>query len=359
MADNRAAAVLAQFADLSSRANYVIDKITNLTEPLRFGDTVYVPSVADPTVHTDGATHNPEAAIDSALTLSATLEAFVNVKIPSIDDIQIANGGLAVAVARTGFTGIRNSQDNVLCRDYLARTLCWDGSATYHGNVAGAALTSGLIAKEIAKLAALGGVQRSNIAGFFHPMAIAEIQAFKQNEFTPAGRSESALGMLGVPLVGWVHGIPIYETTSVLTDHTVATTGAVTTGTGTVHTYTIAAGHGLPPGLKVTVSGVDADELVSTATALASVTATTAVINTSATADGTASDGAGTITDATCWNLIMDTTQIFAAKQALPRPEFVKLIDDPGWTLQLWGLWGRIARAGRCRVLHSSSAGPS
>ena len=55
MADARAKAVLDQLVDTWSRAAYIHDIMTQLDAPLGFGDVVEVPSIADLTVYSNGA----------------------------------------------------------------------------------------------------------------------------------------------------------------------------------------------------------------------------------------------------------------------------------------------------------------
>lgn len=80
------------------------------------------------------------------------------------------------------------------------------------------------------------------------------------------------------------------------TERNVATITAATSGSGLIHTYTVLS-HSFSVGEPVTVSLVDADELITTPSLITATTPTSIqVTTTAATSDGTAIDGVGTIT---------------------------------------------------------------
>lgn len=357
MADARSKAVLSRLADLSSRANYLIDKVTNLREPLAKGDSIDVPSIANLTVGSDGGSDvSAQSITTSVLTLSANLHPMINAEIPAVASTQLLDGAWADQVALEAMKQLKNSMDENLARDYLARTLAWTTgtAATYHDNIAGDALNEDDILNAQANLLANDGCDPNNLALFVHPFgqgSIMSIAGFVPN-FGMAER-----GMLGIPMVGSVFGIPVFVTNSVLRNHTAATT-AVTVATN-VATATVASGHGFVAGQYITTSGHTTN--ASTPVAITSTTATTIVYPLTA-CDGALADGTGTITETrqgqsagegSCWNLMMDLSHVFAAQQRLPTIRIVPQLVRTSDNLQCSSIWGRIGRAARARVLHS------
>lgn len=330
----------------------------NLREPLGNGDIIECPSIANLTVTANGQTGAAPQAISTAvLSLNANLHPAIFAALPEVDSFQLMDGSWAGLVAEDSLVQLKNYMDEQLLRNYIAQSLCWDTGASYVTNPAGDSLTDDDVLSCKAALLAQDGVRQQNLALFVSPYgegSLANISSFVPPMAMASSGTESM--HLGIPMVGSVSGVPVYSTNSVLRNHTVATTAAVTTGTGVTHTYTVAAGHGLLPGMLVTVSGHDADENIATPTAITSVTATTVVVTTAATADGTSTDATGTISCAHSFNVMLDRSQVFVAQQKMPKLRLVDDYDSTDTALQVSSLWGRIGRAGRARLLMSPGA---
>ena len=222
-------------------------------------------------------------------------------------------------------------------------------AATYHVNVAGDAFTEADFENAEAFLTSKQGIvegaDQADLVYLFHPYGMGSLR----NISGWTKNASPAVGALGVPVVGMLNGIPAYRSSSVLRNHTAsATASAIATN---VITITVPTGHGFVAGQMITTSGGTTD--IDTAVAITSTTATTIVAPLTATDD--ASNGALTVTDATCWN-------------ALIRKDLLWQITHPGrWgtrvipygptrssdVLQVNRRWGRKARANGVVVLHS------
>lgn len=356
MADARSKKVLGSLADLWTRADYVIDKITNLSSPLGYGDIIEVPDISALTIGASGAADVAAQSITTnILSLACNLQPLINAELPLLSRIQLLDGNWAGQVAMQAATQLKNDIDNALCRDYLAESLCWTTGtdATYHANVAGDALTEDDILNAQALLLSTDGTLAQNLALFVSPYAQGSIMSIAG--FVPNfGLAEQ--GMLGVPKIGSVFGIPVYVTNSIRRNKTIATT-AVTVATN-VATITVAAGHGVVAGQRLTNSGWTNSATNTSAVTVTSTTSTTIVMPYTA-ADGAQADGTGTVSDATSWNLMMDISGVYSAQQALPS---VRMVPNPLRTsdnLQVAAIWGRVGRAGKCVTVHSPGSSVS
>jgi len=350
MADGRSKAVLGELADLSSRSNYGIDLVRNLREPLGAGDIIDVPSISALTVATSGASDvSAQTITTNVLSLNANLQPMINMEIPLVAKMQLLDGNWAGQVAEQATIQLKNSMDNLLMRDYLALSLCWVTGAAgagdvYHINPEADSLSEDDILNGKAALLSNDGVEAQNIIFVVSPYAEASIASIAG--FIPNGKMAES-GMLGIPQIGTVFGVPVFSSNSIKRNQSVATTAA--TAASSALTCTVATGHGFVPGQVVTTAGLTTN---STNVVVTSTTATTVVIPTTA-GDGAFGDGVGTITDASSRNLMMDKSQIFAAQQKLPSVRTVPYFNRTSDALQISSVWGRIGRAGRCYTVHS------
>lgn len=346
MADLRAKHVLGELADLYSRSIFALDLPTQLDEPLSEGDSVEIPSIGALTVNENGATAaDPEAVSNTVLTLVADRHPWINVQLPAVSRKQNMDGKWAEQVAKQATIMLKNRMDEHLLRDYLAREIAYDASATYHVNVEGDALTEDDLLNGRAELLTMDGVQDQNIVLACHPFGVGSIMSIAG--FVPNGKAAEE-GRLGIPLIGSVFGTPVVMTNSVLRNLTIATS-AVTVASN-VATATIPSGHGLVPGMRITTTGLTTN--VATPTAILTSGATSVTFALTA-ADGALADGVGSIVSATCQNLLMDKANVFVAQQQMPTARIVQDPRSTGDNLQIAAIWGRRARAGYVRVLHS------
>lgn len=349
MADARAKAVLEVLSDIYSRGRFAVDAVTPLREPLGLGDIIEVPSISALTVTASGATTTaPQAITTNILSLAADRDPMINCLLPRLASTQLMNGKWAESVARQAMIMLKNSMDESFLRTYLAQVIGWTTgtAATYHDNVAGDTLTSIDWLNAKAGLLAQDGCMEQNLVAFISPYAEASIRSIAA--FVP-NYNEAEKGNLGIPMMGRVHGVPVYVTNSILRNLSVATT-AVSVATN-VATATVAAGHGLVAGVPITTTGHTVNQ--ATPTAITSTTATTVVYALTTGDVSPMADGVGTIVDASSWNIMMDIAQVFTAQQGGPMVRVVPDFQTTGDALQLSTIWGRIARAAYTRVLHS------
>jgi hypothetical protein len=171
--------------------------------------------------------------------------------------------------------------------------------------------------------------------------------------FVPNGQAAEA-GVLGIPRVGSVYGVPVYKTSAIKRNLTAsATASAVSGGTFTI---TVPSGHGFVAGMPITTAGGTYD--VDASTAITSTAATSITVAYGSATDGTngamtVSSDIGTSGVGTTMNLLLDKSACFVAQQRLPKIRYVDDYDSTDTALQVSAVWGRVGIAGRCRVIHS------
>lgn len=349
MADARAKAVLSELVNNWGRKDRVFDIIRDIGPANSRGDIIDIPIQAAPTDVSPTSRAAAQSLLPTVSALTVDQESFYNVSIPKREESQLINGSWPSLTAESAVQHMKNLMDLNLIT-YLSTSLAYDTSATYHDNVAGDAPTDNDFSAAEAAILASDGVMRENLVWVLSSYGAGAARSI--SDYVP-GFVGSEQGRLGIPAVASINGIPVVISNSVIRNRAVATTAAVTTGTGTIHTYTVAAGHGLVPGMLVTVAGHDADENIAVATAITSVTATTVVVTTAATADGTSVDATGTITCVSSMNLLIDKMAVYGARQVLPSIEVVKDYESSMSAVQAYTCFGRIGIAGRVRVLHT------
>jgi hypothetical protein len=256
-------------------------------------------------------------------------------------------GGFYQQVAEQGVQQLLSYVDQNVAA-YLCEAAWTTGTAaTYHDNVAGDALTAADLAQARGNLMSNKGMKKP--AWFMHPLAVSSVQSV--SSFIPQYQAAEK-GILGIPQVGVINGIPVYESSDVPSGRTVA--GVSSAISSNVLTITVAAGHGIVAGMYIKTSGGTAN--VTTSTAVTSTTSTTVVV--ALTASNDATNGALTITVQSCESLLLDLNNNYFGMQS-PTPK-VRRVPKAGSTsteLQMWLRWGRVSRAGRVRVLHSPLTG--
>ena len=351
MADAREKAVIKQLSDLYSRSRYIIDFMTSLRAPLGHGDMIEIPQNSATTVLADGDTSTaPEAITTTVLTLNANLHPWMNVRIPMVASVQLLDGSWAEQTARQSTVQLKNDMDSDLA-EYLL-TVAYDTSATYHDNVAGDSLSEDDILNCKAALLAQDGVNSEDLVFLVSPFGEASIMSIAG--FVP-NFQEAERGNLGIPRLGTVFGIPVFASNSIPRNRSIVGTAAVTSGTGTVLTITVGAGHGVVPGMIVTTTGFDATENQASVV-VASVTATSIVCTIVGGTDGTSADADGFVQVDSSENIMLDRSHCWVAQQMLPKTRHVGDFNTTREALQISTIWGRVARPGRVRVLHSPAS---
>lgn len=324
--------------------DYVFPLMTDLTGQLGRGDTIEIPNHSSaPTDSVATTRAAPESYTPSVTTLSLNQDVFYNVSLPAMETPQRLGGAWATQLARRMAFDAKNAIDSNLI-DYLNTSLAYDSSATYHVNPAADTLTDGDLAESIALVLSNTGRRRDRLAFLMHPYGSASVRAIA--DFVPAnGKADS--GDVGLPALGFIGGIPVYESTQINRQRTVAATASAISSN--VITLTVAAGHGIVPGQKITTAGATAD--IDTAAAVTSVTATTVVAPLTACDDGT--NGAATITVQSTENLLVDRDSVFVALQQAPHVRRVPDPESAGDALQLFTSYGRVGETTGIAVLNS------
>lgn len=344
MADNRMKAVYKAAADLNSRPRYIVDLVHQLAEPLKRGDSIDVPAFSALTQKADGATRAaPDAVSMSALSVLADLHPAIVAAMPQLSQEQLMEGGWASALVSEGLKQLRNGMDDALVQ-YLLKSITGT-STTYHENIGGVMLTTEHILAARAKIRSGGG--GGPLALFVNPMGFGAMQ--RLSGFQPSGHTPPGAEFYGVPLLGSVYGIPIYESQAIQPK---TVTPSETSVTSNVATATVAAGHGFLAGQRIKTTGATTDATNAT---ISSVTATTIVYPL------TASNGAlaapGVIECLTHENLLIDLdVGVYVAQQKAPGFRIVQDAESTNDVLQVSSIWGRTGRAGRVIAIGTNAA---
>lgn len=220
------------------------------------------------------------------------------------------------------------------CYDEAIRVGAWDTTATRWTNVAGATVTGDMVELAMAKMRAQKGVRQADLVWTFHPYGMGAIR--RLSAFVPS--VNAPMGDLGTPAVGTLHGIPVVESQSVIDQLTVATSAV--TITSNVATATVAAGHGLVPGMLVLNSGLTDSASNLTAQVISSVTATTVVFPYTA-SNGAQGDGVGVLTVNLTCNGLLNRPWLFKSIQQVPDVKIVaRSAGYIGDELQFDAIWG-------------------
>lgn len=342
--------VLAALADLYDRGfdRLVHNRLIDMSGMLANNEIVEIPNISSlTTVATqssgdDVTSISAQQVAPTGLELAADQSRGVFIKEEDQRKQEYLDGNFYKMVTQQAVEQLRSYVDENIV-SYISETLCYDTSATYHVNVAGDALSTADMSMSKAQLMNNDGVKR--LAYFMNPYAIASLEQI--TGFVP-NYTQAENGNLGVPQIGSVNGVPVFESNSIKRNRSITITASSIASN--VATLTVAAGHGVVPGVKITTAGMTDD--VDPAAAVTSVTATTIVVP--LTASDTGDNGTGTITVASCENLLVDLNHVYCGYQR-PLPT-VRMVDYTGATsteIQIWTRWGRVGRAGRALVIHS------
>lgn len=216
-------------------------------------------------------------------------------------------------------------------------------AATYHDNVAGDALTAADFSEARGKI--MANLGKKDLRWFVPPAVMGQVQAIPG--FIP-NYQQSEMGNIGLPLIGRINGIPVFESPDLPVSRTVA--GSASSITSNVMTITVAAGHGLVAGMFIKTTGGTAN--VTSSTAITSTTSNSVVV--AKTASNDAANGALTIELQSNESYLVDKNHChFGWQTEAPEARIVERSDSMGDVIQIGLRWGRVARAGRVRVLHS------
>tara|TARA_Y100000310_G_scaffold340834_1_gene437957 strand:+ start:4791 stop:5852 length:1062 start_codon:yes stop_codon:yes gene_type:complete len=348
MADARSKKVLPILQDLWSESRYGADiAATQMREPLGMSDIIDIPDISALTVNASGSvTANPAAVTTNVMSLTANLEPWINALLPQLASMQLLDGRWAQQVGRQAVTMLKNDIDESFFKYLLEQAWQTGTDTAYHVNEAADTLTSADILNAMAALTDNKGVNDEDLCLFMSSYGRASLASIAA--FVPNNR-EAERGNLGVPLIGTIHGIPVYASSSVPRARTITSTAWDISSN--VLTITVASGHGLAAGQLVTFDTVTAGGDMSSATAITSTTAT--VITIAHTASDDSATEAGTITCEDSENLMIAKNHTFVAQQMLPKTRIVPMNDSTGDALQVSAVWGRVARAGYAQVIHS------
>ena len=338
--------VKTEIANLESTASYAWDKMTQEDfGSSQKGDTISILSLSDFTVNADADSTSitPDTPSQSAISITIDSHPGMVVHLKKRESAQIMGGGGAWArgIAEKAVRQMRNYIDQKLF-DYFQSILGETGTPQYTVNIAGAAVTQKFIDTCDAMIMDAGGVSREKLAWFMSPYMIAACRTLA----TWATAPQQAAGNLGLSTVGFLNGIPVYQSANLpgagIAGATTAATTVVVISTN-VATIT-AADHDLLVGEKITVTGTT--EELTTAAAIASVAdANTLTVAFTASNANPMADSAGTITSTVTRNFLVNTDHVHVSMEPLTDVEIVKREASAGHNLILDRLYGMIAQA--------------
>lgn len=344
VSDMRAMEIEARLAPLFTRSNYIHDQLTqkNGTQ-----ERHVITGIAAMSVHVDDGTDRPpQPFTPDNLVLDRDRRLFSNQQLDALDMDLNLEGAWDDETARQTVVNVRNRLDEDIARHLMSAstTPISDGATV---------LSKESVRTAKARLMAQDGAGTPVV--FAHPFATAAMDTI--DSFTPNYQAAER-GDLGIPSVGTIYGMRVFETNSVPnpTNHRIAST-AWTAATGTL-TVTLAetdaSAHGFRVGQRVTFDTATAAGDMATPTAITGVSGGTITIASSGVADGTATEvGALILADAAA--LVVDRAHAYAAILRRPRVRFVGDPDSSNTSLQVTAHFGRVARPGRVECLFTNA----
>lgn len=344
--DVRAKAVYTQLIDKVSTMYPLSNLLTDMGTAMQRGESIDIPTrdtAATIEAATTGSTINQltiqsQAATANNLVVDRHYGSAIRVgKIQDIFDLEGTWSGQLAEQIRTEL-GDYMDQD---CYDALCLEAAYDTSATYWVNAAGATLTGDHVRLAMAKMLSQKGVRKENCVWVFDVYGSASLSNVTEFKSATGFLGTGNPGAFGTPTVGTLFDIPVVESQSVRSRRSIACT-AVSISSN-VATVTVASGHGLVPGMKITISGITTP--LSTAATITAVSATTLTVPLTA-SDGAMADGAGTVTCDLAMNGLVCRNRAFVRKQQMPDLRIVPESDRISDVLQFDAIWGRKALAG-------------
>lgn len=346
MADARVKQVLESIIDNMSRSAHIFDLITDLGPALGKGDIIEIPQQVAPNNVSATTRAAAQSLTPTVSSLTVDQEVFFNINMPKLSSHQLINGRWAELTGVRSAQRGRNVMDDALIAN-LATVVAWDTGATYHSNVDDGDLADDDLYLAEAQILANDGVMRENLLYVVSPYAEGSFRNVVPS-MVPGFVGGSANGDIGLKTLGTVNGIPVVPSTGILRNRTIA--ASATNIASNVCTATVAAGHGLVPGVLVSTTGMTTNIAPGAAVAITSVTATTIVFPLTA-ANG--SNGTGNVVSRTSMNLLLDRSCVFGARQILPELREVPDPESAATALQYYAAYGYQGIAGRVRVLHT------
>lgn len=348
MATAREKEVMKSLLPLYNQTHYLIDMIVDVGRVIGKGDTLDIPYLGALTVASTGASDvTAQSGVPSAATLTADKDPAIFVELPHVSRTQLMSGAWSGALAPQIIAQLKNHVDTEIIEKLVLETLVYDADGDNHVNPGSDALaTTDMVNVRAKGMAAHKGPKR--LAIMAHPYGVASMM----NISGYIQREKSASGVLGVPMVGEINGIPVLESNSVPNGRTFTATS--TSVTSNVMTVTYSAGHGLATGMKITTSGADNDDVASAAAV--TVTGSTTFTVPLTTCNG--SNGTPVITVEACENLLLDLNMLWGAQQRTPFIREVAQEARTGDVLQATTIYGRAGIAGySAKVLCSPKDG--
>lgn len=348
--DARSKAVLTALIDKVS-TNYALSNIlTDMGSAMKQGESIDIPTRGTAATIEDASSSGTpsEMTIQSqsptANTLTVNKHQGSFIEVGKISDIFDMEGAWSSQMAAQVLTELGDAVDQDMY-DELILTAAYDTSATYHVNPGAAALSTTHTRTALAKMLKQKGVRREGLVWVFDPygeQSLADITAWQ------ADPGLLQVGDLGLPTVGRLHGIPVVTSQSVRNSRSIACTAVSITSN--VATVTVASGHGLVPGDKITITGITTE--LTTAAAITAVTSTTLTVPLTA-SNGAMGDGAGTVLCNKTYNSLVYMPWAFKRMQQVPSIRIVPREAYDSDVLQATMIWGKKALAGSCVVIGS------
>ena len=353
MADAARKAVDSALLDTWSWGDSIIPLITDKGPVTKGGDSVDMGYRNSSTVHTSesAAVAATNVLVD---TLTVNRPKFINDGITQAQHAQLLNGdgNYARELARSAGADLMFAIERDII-EYLIREVA-GASVAAHRNLAADAVLDDDVNITEARMRETRGIANSGRGLFWlvSPQAESELKSVSQYAAT---QNAAQAGVLGLPQIGQLNNIPVFQHNGVPgfadASRITAATSAVTIASN-VATATVPQDHGFVVGQQIYTTGLTSNIAQNLPVAVTATTATS-ISYALAGVDGPLADGEGTILSASSMALLCYGPWIgFATDGAQPFTSLVKLSGGAGWTLQLFHHLGRVAHSGAVRVLH-------
>lgn len=352
MATNAAKAMASALLDTWTSGQRVPALMTDLTEAAMGRDIIGVGEDGSVTVNTSESA-SVEASSGSENTLTKNQVYFINRGITQQQAKQLLNGAYAEQLMRSHAGAMLNAIDRRIIMYLIDNAAQADfyNPAPAGENQAIPAVTDDVICALEGDVLSVPGVQEAELNWLLSPAAAAAVKVTQPYvPGAPEGRAD-----IGLPRIQTINGKPAYQSAQVPGNFaslrkTVASTAYAIVSN--VETVTVAAGHGIKVGDRITFDTVTAGGDRAVASTVSSVTATTVVFP-NTTANSTATE-AGLITVQQNYGLLIDKAKVFCAFDSLfPEQRMIERETNAGWAHHLTLLGGHLLRAGAVKILRT------
>lgn len=346
MTDARSKKVYDALIDKVSTIAQLRSLATDMGVAMQKGEVIDIPTRSAIQIEdaSNGASMTVQTIEPSANTLTVDSHKGAIVGIPKLNRMLNMEGSYYDQLAQQILTEIGSYMDQAWYDTVLRDGA---GTAALVVNPAGDALSIDDTENALAIMTDQKGVRLDRCVWCFSAYGIGSL---RRNSAWQPNTQGPEKGVLGMPVIGMLHGAPVVQSQDVLKTLSIATS-AVTIATN-VATATVAEGHGFVPGMVISTTGLTTNATDATIT---SVTATTIVFPLTA-SNGALADGVGTITCTRSFNSLIHMPWTFKRELQVPDVNIVPVSNAIQDNLQADAIWGFTALPGSAVALLSPAS---